>query len=1155
MFKTKPHPQRILLASLVAAALASLYSPGAKAQEFTCNTTIYFCGGQAGLNAAMATGKVTINTNVSGGTAPLQGYGIYLQSSGWNGPKFNDLEINTTGSSAAAIKSTSQSVFFKANNLTIRTSGSNSDGINMGSDSKANYDALGYVTGFADISISRGIAVRTNNFQDAGANSVIILAGGARIAVTGGGTAQNQTEATGYAVYAGNRDRNLNGLGTTQQILGPWPDTPGNSYVFVAGRDLDRNPSDISTTATNGHAVYANKGGLIQLGDGARVHTSGTNAYALYASAERQQLTSSTWSEYRPGYIYLEGGLTLYAEKSAIVMRANGAGSIIANKAMDIPVIPDDFKNTSRIQGLNADKSLIPTRTTSGVFDIVGNLDAINGGEISLNMADGSFLLGTTDRHATAGVESFINLNMDGASSQWQINGNSTLTHLGLGNGASLQYQSSGINLSTRDGIALGNGGGVIDTNGFNQQLNDPLHGEGSLTKAGEGTLTLSGNNTYAGGTHIEAGTLAVSSDNALGNSNGGISFDGGTLQLDSSLDLSANRTIALESRGGTINTQSFNSTLPQGITGTGHLTKQGSGTLTLAGNSTYSGGTTIEAGTLQLGTGGNSGMIQGDVLNQGTLAFNRASAATFSGAISGAGEVNHLGTGKTTFTGINTYSGATLITAGVLAAGTTNSFSPNSAFTLQANGALDLQGFSQTLASLNNGGVVRLGGTPGTLLNISGDYTGQNGLMIFNGQLAGDASPIDQMVVQGNTSGDTRVQVHNVGGNGEKTLNGIKLITVQGQSSGEFSQEGRIVAGAYDYTLARGVGTNQNNWYLTNQFPGPKPKPEPKPGPKPTPKPEKVRRPEGGSYAANVAASGSLFALRWDDHSQQRLYNSPDSDTPKLTSVWLRSEEGHTRNGDDSDQLRTRSNRTLIQLGGDIAQWDVDQSSTALGVMAGYGNHRSTTRSRLSGYKSTGRVEGYSLGLYGTWQQQAQEKTGWYVDGWIYYSWLDNTVSGHGLPTEDYDTKGLTASVETGYTLKLGENDINNTSYYLQPQAQIIWMGTKAGQHREKNRTLVRMEGEENLQARLGMKTFIKTEQGAQPFAEANWIHNSKRAGANMDGETVYQEGGKNIGELRLGVEGQTSKQTYVSGKIGHQVGQHDYRDTNLMLEIKAAF
>jgi autotransporter family porin len=75
------------------------------------------------------------------------------------------------------------------------------------------------------------------------------------------------------------------------------------------------------------------------------------------------------------------------------------------------------------------------------------------------------------------------------------------------------------------------------------------------------------------------------------------------------------------------------------------------------------------------------------------------------------------------------------------------------------------------------------------------------------------------------------------------------------------------------------------------------------------------------------------------------------------------------------------------------------------------------------------------------------------------------------------------------------------------------------------------------------------------QPFIEANWIHNTKDFGTSMNAVDVKQAGSKNIGELKLGIEGQLNKQLNVWGNIGQQVGDKGYSDTSAMLGVKYNF
>src|SRR5690606_37181171 len=100
-------------------------------------------------------------------------------------------------------------------------------------------------------------------------------------------------------------------------------------------------------------------------------------------------------------------------------------------------------------------------------------------------------------------------------------------------------------------------------------------------------------------------------------------------------------------------------------LTGASQLVKTDDGTLVLTGDNTYTGGTAIDGGTLQLGNGGASGGILGDVINNGVLAFNRSSDRTFSGAIIGTGALTKQGAGTLTLTGVSTYTGATTLNAG----------------------------------------------------------------------------------------------------------------------------------------------------------------------------------------------------------------------------------------------------------------------------------------------------------------------------------------------------------------------------------------------------------------------------------------------------------------------------------------------------------
>lgn len=239
----------------------------------------------------------------------------------------------------------------------------------------------------------------------------------------------------------------------------------------------------------------------------------------------------------------------------------------------------------------------------------------------------------------------------------------------------------------------------------------------------------------------------------------------------------------------------------------------------------------------------------------------------------------------------------------------------------------------------------------------------------------------------------------------------------------------------------------------------------------------------------------------------------------------------GHERSRAGDGQLNTQANRYVLQLGGDLAQWSSNaQDRWHLGVMAGYANQHSNTQSNRVGYKSDGRISGYSAGLYATRYQNDANKTGAYVDSWALYNWFDNSVSSDNRSADDYDSRGVTASVEGGYTFEAGtfsgsEGTLNTgTSSHRRKSPD----GVKDSDHTRKDGTRIETEGDGNVQTRLGVKTYLNShhqrddgkQREFQPYIEANWINNSKVYAVKMNGQTVGREGARNLGEVRTGVE-----------------------------------
>ena len=182
----------------------------------------------------------------------------------------------------------------------------------------------------------------------------------------------------------------------------------------------------------------------------------------------------------------------------------------------------------------------------------------------------------------------------------------------------------------------------------------------GSLIKVGSGTLTLSGANTYTGSTTINAGTLSIASDSGLGAAGGALNFQSGTLQVTASTSM--NRATTIAGANATFDIASGATVVQSGtISGAGQLIKTGTGTLQLNGANGYTGGTTVNGGTLV----GTTNSLQGDIANNGTVQFNQNFNGTYAGTLSGTGNlvvVANTGSTGLTLSGTNTFSGGTTV-------------------------------------------------------------------------------------------------------------------------------------------------------------------------------------------------------------------------------------------------------------------------------------------------------------------------------------------------------------------------------------------------------------------------------------------------------------------------------------------------------------
>ncbi|WP_198670314.1 autotransporter-associated beta strand repeat-containing protein [Dyella sp. C9] len=257
------------------------------------------------------------------------------------------------------------------------------------------------------------------------------------------------------------------------------------------------------------------------------------------------------------------------------------------------------------------------------------------------------------------------------------------------------------------------------------------ISGVGSVEQKGTGTLVLTGNSTYTGGTTISAGVLQVGAGGTTGSITGDV-VDNGVLGFA--------RTDDLEFSGN--------------VTGTGSFNQYGSGRLTVTGNIAMDGGTTVANGSLQIGNGGTSGSVAGDILVNTLVLFNRSDDVTYAGNIAGSGAVTKKGAGMLTLTGNSSNDAGLFVVGGTVQVG-------NGGTTGSVTGDIDVEtnlSFNRSddvayAGTITGAGAVAQRGAGTLVLTGESDYTG--GTLIKGGTL---------QIGDGNTSGSIVGDVDNEG-------------------------------------------------------------------------------------------------------------------------------------------------------------------------------------------------------------------------------------------------------------------------------------------------------------------------------------------------------------------------------------------------------
>lgn len=403
--------------------------------------------------------------------------------------------------------------------------------------------------------------------------------------------------------------------------------------------------------------------------------------------------------------------------------------------------------------------SLPTTLDTSAAFTLANNIFV--GTDFTIGGSNNLTLTGDVSGFGRLIKAGSANLTLSGASTWSQIDlrqgsltfGRDTTLYAGqltIQNGTTLDSSTAvsiGHNVILNGAVAIG---GTNDLT-----LNGLMDGTGSITKLGASRLTLNGLNSFSGGVTLAAGDLTVGNGGALGS---GRLTVGGLSTLSSSANITLSNSVSLNA-GLTID-GSNDLSLDGVIDGLSYLTYAGSGTLTLNGANTFTGGVTLTSGQLAVGnnsalgagvlnvignaeittTGSAVTLANSIIIAPGATLGLAGAGGTFnlSGGLFGAGSLTING-GTLRLTGLNSYSGITTVNAGgILQIGSGGAFNGVNMVTL-AGGTLDLHGYNQTIGSLDATGTVTNDGVSAATLTTGADNT----TTTFSGALIDGASAL----------------------------------------------------------------------------------------------------------------------------------------------------------------------------------------------------------------------------------------------------------------------------------------------------------------------------------------------------------------------------------------------------------------------------
>ncbi len=467
----------------------------------------------------------------------------------------------------------------------------------------------GSVSGNGTIAMADGTTFRSGNNNQSITNNMTIANGGSASFDTNGNNASLSGLISGDADFGKYGAGNLTLSGSNTQSGYVWVDegqlilqggsaiADGNSVELYNNGKLKVSSAETigslateagtetileNTLSTGGNhqnttssGVINGAGGMVKQGNGTMtLDNAVANTYSGGTVISGGRLVAATNQQFGTGDVQVRTGATLTTNNGTtqtIAGLSNQGTTSLGNNAV-LNVGSGHFNNSGTFN-VGTGGSIVDTGgiTNSGAINFSGGTATLSSGSNSI-INSGS-----------------INLNAGTVLVKGNIVGNGSIN---MNNGTTLR--SGNANQQIANGIRVNSGTAVIDTNGNNVNLTGTITGNGTLNKVGIGNLTWVGINN--GNALVNSGVMITTTQSQVGN-------------------------IQITNGSGVIFNQNTTGTYSGNVTGNGTFTKDGSGIVTMTGNSVYSGGTNVIGGTLRVGHQG-TGQVQSNVNvgNSGTL-------------------------------------------------------------------------------------------------------------------------------------------------------------------------------------------------------------------------------------------------------------------------------------------------------------------------------------------------------------------------------------------------------------------------------------------------------------------------------------------------------------------------------------------------------